>query len=102
MYKVDSYTEYNSVGYNKNNSSSPWEPARGADNDDFIVWYSSDNTMISAIDKAVTCKSIGWKNIINSKYALIIQGYTYTINGYNITVIAPNGEEVTFNSHYNR
>ena len=102
MYKVDSYTEYNSVGYNKNNSSSPWEPARGVDNNDFIVWYSSDNAMISAIDKAVTCKSIGWKNIINSKYALIIQGYTYTINGYNITVIAPNGEEVTFNSHYNR
>ena len=102
MFKIDNYTNYNSVGYNKNNPSSPWEPARGVDNSDFIVWYSSDSTMISAIDKAVTCKSIGWKNIINGVYSLVIEGYTYTINGYNITIIAPNGETVTFNSHYNQ
>ena len=102
MYKVDSYTQYNSVGYNKNNPSDPWEPARGTDNSDFIIWYNADGTMISGIDKAVTCKSIGWKNIIGGKYSLVIEGYTYTIHGYNITVIAPNGEKVTFNSHYNQ
>ena len=36
----------------------------------------------------------------NGKYALYIDGYSYTINGYEITVTAPNGETVTFDSHY--
>ena len=99
-YKVDTYTGYNSVGYNKNNSTH-WEPTRGVDDANFITWYSATGTKVSAIDKDITCKAIGWKNIVNGKYALVIEGYTYTINGYDITITAPNGEKVTFNSHYN-
>ncbi len=100
MFKVDSYQNYNSVGYNKNNPSSPWEPARGSDDSDAIRWYSSNGKLISAIDKDISCKAIGWKNSENGSYALVIKGYTYSINGYNITVTAPNGEKVTFNSHH--
>ena len=97
-YEISSYSGYNSVGYNKNTSS--WEPARGSDDSDAIRWYNSNTELVSAIDKAVSCKAIGWKNIVDDKYALIIPGYTYTINGYEITVQAPNGETVTFNSQY--
>lgn len=100
MFKVDDYKGYNSVAYNKNNSSSPWEPARGSDDSDAIRWYSSSSKLVSAIDKDISCKAIGWKNNEDGNYALIIKGYTYTINGYNITVTAPNGEKVTFNSHH--
>lgn len=97
-YEISSYSGYNSVGYNKNGSK--WQPARGSDDSDAIRWYDSNSGLISAIDKAVSCKTIGWKNIVDDKYSLIIPGYTYVINGYEITVTAPNGEKVTFNSHY--
>lgn len=99
-FKIDSYTEYNSVGYDKNNSD-PWQPARGVDSSDAIRWYYPNNTLMSAIDKALTCKTIGWRNIVGGKYSMVIPGYTYTINGYYITVTAPNGDKVTFNSHHN-
>ena len=99
-YEISSYSGFNSVGYNKNGSK--WQPARGSDDNDAIRWYDSNSSLISAIDKAVSCKAIGWKNIVNDKYSLIIPGYTYTINGYEITVTAPNGEAVTFNSHYTK
>lgn len=99
-FKVDSYTGYNSVGYDKNNSK-PWQPARGVDSSDAIRWYYPNNTLMSAIDKALTCKTIGWRNVVGGKYSMVIPGYTYTINGYYITVTAPNGEKVTFNSHHN-
>lgn len=100
MFKADSYTGYNSVGYDVNNSNH-WQPARGSDDSDAIRWYKSDGALMSAIDKDLSCMVIGWKNIVNGKYALEIPGYTYTINGYNITVKAPSGKTVTFNSHHN-
>jgi hypothetical protein len=99
-YKESSYTGYNSVGYDKDNSDH-WQPARGSDDSDAIRWYSASGSLISAIDKALSCKVIGWKNLVNGDYALVIPGYTYTINGYNITVTSPNGQKVTFNSHHN-
>lgn len=101
MFKQDSFTSYNSVGYDKNNASHPWQPARGSDDGDAIRWYFANGTLMSAIDKALSCKVIGWKNVVDGDYALVIRGYTYEINGYNITVKAPNGQTVTFNSHYN-
>ena len=101
MYKQDSFTQYNSVGYDKNNATQPWQPARGSDDNDAIRWYFSGGELMSAIDKALSCKVIGWKNVVDGDYALVIRGYTYEINGYNITVKAPNGQTVTFNSHYN-
>ena len=97
-YKVDTYDEYNSVAYTQGS----WVPAKGVDDKDALRWYSSNGTLISGIDKAVTCKTIGWKNVNNGKYSLIIKGYTYEINGYTITVTAPNGEKVSFNSHYTK
>lgn len=100
MFKVDTYGSYNSVGYDKN-SANHWQPARGSDDSDAIRWYFSNGSLMSGIDKDLTCQVIGWKNIVNGKYALVIPGYNYTINGYNITVKAPNGQTVTFNSHHN-
>lgn len=101
MFKKDSYNGYNSVGYDKNNTSNHWQPARGVDGNDAIRWYASNGGLMSAIDKALSCKVIGWKNVVNGDYALVIPGYTYEIHGYDITVKAPNGKTVTFNSHYN-
>ena len=100
MYKQGSYQGYNSVAYDKNNATNHWQPARGVDETDAIRWFSNANQQIAAIDKAMTCMIIGWKNIVNGTYALQIPGYTYTMDGYNITVTAPNGQKVTFNSHY--
>ena len=100
MFKEDTYQGYNSVGYDKDKSNH-WQPARGSDDSDAIRWYSSNGTMFSAIDKALTCRIIGWKNVVNGKYALEIPGYTYTMDGYNITVKAPSGKTVTFNCHPN-
>ncbi len=100
MFKADAYAGYNSVGYDKNNGTNHWQPARGSDDSDAIRWYHSNGVLMSGIDKDLTCQVIGWKNVVNGKYALVIPGYTYTINGYNITVKAPNGQTVTFNSHY--
>ena len=99
MYQVDDYHDYNSVS---NTKQGKWVPARGSDDSDALRWYSSDGSLISGIDKAITCKTIGWKNIVKGKYALVIEGYTYEINGYTITVTAPNGEKVSFNSHYKK
>lgn len=101
VFKQDDYSGYNSVGYDKNNSTNHWQPARGVDSNDAIRWYFSNGALMSAIDKALSCKVLGWKNIVNGDYALVIPGYTYEINGYDITVKAPNGQTVTFNSHYN-
>lgn len=101
MFKKDSYTSYNSVGYDKDNATQHWQPARGSDDNDAIRWYFANGTLMSAIDKALSCKVIGWKNVVDGDYALVIRGYTYEINGYNITVKAPDGQTVTFNSHYN-
>ncbi|MBO5039430.1 MAG: hypothetical protein J6C85_08290 [Alphaproteobacteria bacterium] len=99
MFKQDTYQGYNSVGYDKNNSNH-WQPARGVDSSDAIRWYDASGKMFSAIDKDLSCKIIGWKNIVNGKYAMEIPGYTYTMDGYNITVKAPSGKTVTFNSHH--
>ncbi len=98
-FKTDAYEGYNSVGYDKN-STDKWQPARGSDESDAIRWYFSDGSLMAGIDKGLSCPVIGWKNIVNGKYALVIPGYTYTISGYNITVKAPNGQTVTFNSHH--
>ncbi len=97
MYKADTYQEYNSVGYSVANNQ--WLPARGVDSNDDIRWFASDGSLITAITD-IECATYGWKNIVDGQYALIIPGYTYSINGYNITIIAPNGQSVTFNSHY--
>lgn len=98
-YKADTYSGYNSVGYDAS-ASNHWQPARGADDMDAIRWYRSNGSLMSGIDKALTCKIIGWKNIVGGQYALTIPGYSYTIDGYNITVTAPNGSKVTFNSYH--
>lgn len=99
LFKEDSYAQYNSVGYDKN-STDHWQPARGVDSSDGIRWYFADGSLMSAIDKALTCKTIGWRNVVNGKYAMEIPGYTYEINGYYITVTSPKGQTVTFNSHH--
>ncbi|MBP3688343.1 MAG: hypothetical protein J6J35_08315 [Alphaproteobacteria bacterium] len=99
MFKEDTYQGYNSVGYDKNNSNH-WQPARGVDSSDAIRWYDASGKMFSAIDKDLSCMVIGWKNIVKGKYAMEIPGYTYTMDGYNITVKAPSGKTVTFNSHH--
>lgn len=101
MYKIDTYSDYNSVGYDKNNNTNHWHPARGVDSSDAIRWYNSGGSLMSAIDKGLSCKVLGWKNIVNGDYALNVPGYTYEIKGYDIIVKAPNGLSATFNSHYN-
>ena len=98
-YQVDTYDSYNSVAYTKQGL---WVPARGTDDSDAMRWYSSSGSLLAGIDKAVSCKTIGWKNVTDGKYSLIIPGYTYEIKGYNIIITAPNGEKVTLNSHYNK
>jgi hypothetical protein len=95
-YKVDSYGQYNSAAYH---GTDGWVPARATSESENLRWFDSSGKLISAVDKG-TCKAVGWKNMTNGKYALVIDGYTYTIKGYNITVTAPNGEKVTFNSEY--
>lgn len=99
MYKTDTYREYNSVGYDKSSSGEKWQPAKGVDGSSTIEWKRSDGSVMSAITNA-ECMTYGWKNVKDGDYALVIDGYTYTINGYYITVTAPNGEKVTFNSHH--
>ena len=64
-----------------------------------IAFYDSSNNLLPSITYG-ECMYYGWKNMVNGKYALVIDGYSYTINGYEITVTAPNGETVTFDSHY--
>ncbi|MBE6463668.1 MAG: hypothetical protein E7005_07975 [Alphaproteobacteria bacterium] len=95
-YKVDSYTQYNSAAYHGKDG---WVPARATAQNENLRWFDSSGKLISAVDKG-TCKAVGWKNLTDGKYAVVIEGYTYTINGYNITITAPNGEKVTFNSQY--
>ena len=95
-YKVDSYGQYNSAAYN---GAKGWVPARAISENENLRWFDSSGNLISAVDKG-TCKAVGWKNMTDGKYAVVIEGYTYTIKGYNITITAPNGEKVTFNSQY--
>lgn len=97
MYKADSYQDYNSVGFKS--AIGEWVPARGVEGNGYIEWYASDGSRVTGITD-MECLTYGWKNVVNGRYALIIPGYTYSINGYNVTVTAPNGEKVTFNSHY--
>lgn len=96
-HKEDTYSGYNSAAY----SSGNWLPARGVEASDGLEWYSGNGSLISAISDA-ECMILGWKNIVSGQYALEIQGYTYTMNGYNVTVTAPSGKSVTFNSHYTK
>lgn len=97
-YKIDTYQQYNSVGYYT--PTNQWQPARASRNGDALMWYFSNGAVMTGITD-FECMTYGWKNIVDGKYALEIPGYTFTINGYDITVKAPNGQTVTFNSHYN-
>lgn len=100
-YKEDAYKEYNSVSYvNKSGKWSP-VPARAVEESDMIAFYDSSKNLLPSITYA-ECMYYGWKNMKNGKYALTIDGYSYVINGYEITVTAPNGETVTFDSHYEK
>ena len=98
-YKEDTYKEYNSVSYAKKSGSWYPVPARAVEESDMIAFYDSSNNLLPSITYG-ECMYYGWKNMVNGKYALVIDGYSYTINGYEITVTAPNGETVTFDSHY--
>ncbi len=98
-YKEDTYKDYNSVSYVKSGSGWSPMPAKAVTEADMIAWYDSNGTLLPSITYG-ECMYYGWKNIVNGKYALYIDGYSYTINGYEITVTAPNGETVTFDSHY--
>ena len=99
MYKADSYQGYNSVGYDA--KSGEWLPARAIDTDNTLEWYFSNGQLMAAVSD-FECMTYGWKNIVNGEYALVIDGYDSTVNGYKITVVSPGGNTVTFDSHYER
>ena len=99
MYQADTYQGYNAVGFDADTNS--WLPARGVDTANTLEWYFSDGRLMSALSD-FECMTYGWKNVVNGQYALEISGYTYVTDGYQITVTAPNGETVTFDSHYER
>lgn len=99
MYKADSYQGYNSVGYDA--KSGEWLPARAIDTGNTLEWYFSNGQLMAAVTD-FECMTYGWKNIVNGEYALVIDGYDSTVDGYKITVVSPGGNTVTFDSHYER
>lgn len=98
-YKEDSYKEYNSVSLKKSGGEWLPVPARAVEEGDHIFWYDSQGNALPSISDFEGVL-FGWKNMKNGKCSLYIDGYSYVINGYEITVTAPNGETVTFDSHY--
>jgi hypothetical protein len=91
------YTGFNSAAMDT--AKSPFEAARAVDGSNAIYWYAEDNTLLAAID-VLTCKTYGWKNIVNGKYSAFISGYTttYSSDRYTLTVTAPDGTTYKFKS----
>ena len=96
---------YTTAGYSGFNSvirrevSAPFELARAVDIPEGIVWYSENNKMIAGID-VLSCKILGWKNVVNGKYSAFINSYTakYSDNNYTITLTSSNGVAKSFYS----
>jgi hypothetical protein len=97
-YTQSSYSGFNSVA--KRGSDAAFRLARSVDTDSIIFWYSEDNTLLSAID-ALTCRVIGWKNIVDGKYSSKMDDYKqdFIDNNYILVLTSPNGETKTFSSY---
>lgn len=96
-YSTAGYSAFNSVA--KEDKNSDYELARGVDVDGGVFWYSENNKVISALDE-LSCKVMGWKNIVSGNYSVFMDGYSgkYSNNGYTLTITAPDGSKKVFNS----
>ncbi len=96
-YVQSGYTGFNSAAMSS--ATSPFRIARAKDIPDGIMWYAEDNSVICALD-ILTCKILGWLNIVDGKYSSVIKGYTenYSSSRYSLTLTAPNGATKTFKS----
>lgn len=96
-YTQSGYSGFNSVA--QKNGENQYRLARAVDTSNVIYWYAENNTLLSAID-AITCKVIGWKNIVNGKYCSKMENYNeeYSNDNYTLTLTSPSGKTRTFNS----
>jgi hypothetical protein len=96
-YTQSGYSGFNSVAIKSGENN--YRLARAVDTSNVIYWYAENNTLLSAID-AITCKVIGWKNIVNGKYCSKMDSYVeeYTDDNYTLTLTSKNGQTRTFHS----
>lgn len=101
-YKVclDTYADYNSIGYDPN-SAYHWRPARNEIAGNTLYWYRSDGTLMYSLTES-ECQAVGWKNVVNGKYAIEIPGYSYSIGygGYRIWYVTPDDKKKTVFGDY--
>ncbi|MBR5154195.1 MAG: hypothetical protein IKW58_00535 [Alphaproteobacteria bacterium] len=96
-YTQSGFSGFNSVAFDK--QSGKYRIARATENSSAIYWYREDNTLISGID-FVSCKVLGWKNIVAGKYSYKMNAYQEELssNSYTLTITAPDGSKKTFKS----
>ena len=96
-YTTSGYSGFNSV--TRDEAFEPFELARAVDVNEGIAWYSENNKLIAGID-VLTCKILGWENMVNGKYSAFINTYDakYSNNRYTLTLTAPAGVSKTFYS----
>ena len=97
-YVQSGYTGFNSAAQQR--AGAAFRLARAVDAaDGGIEWYAEDNSLIAGVD-VLTCKILGWKNIVNRRYSSTVYGYkgSYSQDRYTLTLTAPDGTVRTYKS----
>ena len=97
-YVQSGYTGFNSAAQQR--AGAAFRLARAVDAaDGGIEWYAEDNSLIAGVD-VLTCKILGWKNIVNKRYSSMVNGYkgSYSQDRYTLTLTAPDGTVRTYKS----
>ena len=97
-YVQSGYTGFNSAAQQR--AGAAFRLARAVDAaDGGIEWYAEDNSLIAGVD-VLTCKILGWKNIVNKRYSSTVNGYkgSYSQDRYTLTLTAPDGTVRTYKS----
>lgn len=96
-YTQSGYSGFNSAAQTK--AGKPFRIARAVVYKDAIKWLAEDNSLIMGIDK-LSCSLFGWKNIVGGLYSAFINTYSssYSQDRYSLTLTAPNGRSMTFQS----
>lgn len=97
-YVQSGYTGFNSAAQQR--AGAAFRLARAVDaSNGGIEWYAEDNSLIAGVD-VLTCKILGWKNIVNKRYSSTVNGYkgSYSQDCYTLTLTAPDGTVRTYKS----
>lgn len=95
-YVQSGYTGFNSAAQQR--AGTAFRLARAVDaSNGGIEWYAEDNSLIAGVD-VLTCKILGWKNIVNKRYSSTVNGYkgSYSQDRYTLTLTAPDGTVRTY------